>query len=139
MTYQNPNQYPQQSGGPGPAAGSEERSMMLLAHLAAPIAYLISAGWIPFIGPLVIWLLYKDKSPNVREVAAGAFNFNVSVTIASWAIWLSIILTFGVGFLWGGPLLLILFVLQIWVVVRGVMKVSEGVAYRYPFQLPILS
>lgn len=125
-------------GQPGRADG-EERTMMLLAHLSAPIAFFVSAGWVPFLGPLLIWLFYKDRSQAVRIASAGAFNFNVSVTIATWLTWLSIIVTLGVGFLWGIPILIFLFVLQVWAHVRGVIKASNGETYDYPFQIRILS
>lgn len=126
-------------GAPQGAATGEERTMMLLAHLSAPIAYLVSAGWVPFLGPLLIWLFYKDRSRAVRIASAGAFNFNLGVTIASWITWASIILTLGVGFLWGIPILIFLFLLQVWAHVRGVIKASNGQAYEYPFQIRILS
>ena len=75
----------------------------------------------------------------VRTASAGAFNFNVSMTIASWALWLSVILTLGIGFLWALPLWLVLFVVQIWAHVKGAMMASRGEVFEYPFQIRILS
>lgn len=130
--------------GPGSAPGQvpvegEERTMMLLAHLSAPISFLLSGAWLPFLGPLLVWVFYKDRSQAVRVASAGAFNFNVSMTIATVALWLSVILTLGIGFLWAIPLWIILFVVQVWAHVKGAMMASRGEVYEYPFQLRILS
>ena len=60
---------------------SEERSMALIAHLSTIAALIISAGWLSFVGPLVVWFLYKDKSQFARQSAAGAFNFNLGMWV----------------------------------------------------------
>jgi uncharacterized protein len=127
-------------GGYGsPPVGGDERSMMLVAHLSAPVAMLVSVGWLPFLGPLLVWLFYKDRSRAVRTVSAGAFNFNVSITVASVVTWISVILTLGLGFLWAIPIWIVLFIVQIWLHVKGAMAASRGEVYDYPFQLRILS
>ena len=129
----NYNDYPQQ-----PFNG-DEKSMMILAHLSAPAAFLISAGWLSFAGPLIIWLLYKDKSRAVREASAGAFNFNVTMTLISWALWLSVFITLGVGLLWAVPAWIVLFIVQVLVHFKGVMLANQGQVYVYPAQLRLLS
>lgn len=122
-----------------PATTSEERSMMMIAHLSAPVSMLISVGWLPFLGPLLVWLFYKDKSAAVRSAAAGAFNFNISLTIASVLTWISVIFTLGIGFLWAIPIWIVLFVVMLWAHIRGAMNASRGEVYDYPFQIRILS
>jgi uncharacterized protein len=124
--------------GSAPITG-DERSMMLIAHLSAPVAMLVSVGWLPFLGPLLVWLFYKDRSRAVRTVSAGAFNFNVAITIVSVLTWISVFLTLGIGFLWAIPILIGLFVVQLWVHVKGAMAASRGEVFDYPFQVRILS
>ena len=134
-----PGGYGGQPAPGGSPVGGDERSMMLIAHLSAPVAMLVSVGWLPFLGPLLVWLFYKDRSAAVRTVAAGAFNFNVAVTIASVLTWVSVIVTLGIGFLWAIPIWIVLFIVQIWVHVKGALAASRGEVYDYPFQLRILS
>lgn len=55
-----------------------ERFWTSMPHLSAPIAFVISAGSLSIIGPLIIYLVFKDRSPTVRQAAAGAFNFNLA-------------------------------------------------------------
>lgn len=120
-------------------ANSEERTMMLVAHLSAPAAMLLSVGWLPFLGPLLVWLFYRERSAAVRTAAAGAFNFNLTMTIVSVLTWISVIITLGIGFLWAIPTWIVLFVIQVWVHVRAVLAASRGEVYRYPLQIRLLS
>jgi hypothetical protein len=133
-----PGGQPYPTGGQVPADG-EERSMMMLAHLSAPVSFLLSGAWLPFLGPLLVWLFYKDRSAAVRTASAGAFNFNITMTIATVALWISVIFTLGIGFLWAIPLWIFLFVVQVWAHVKGAMMASRGEVYTYPFQIRILS
>lgn len=126
-------------GGPPTPVSGDERSMMLIAHLSAPVSMLLSVGWLPFLGPLLVWLFYKERSRAVRTAAAGAFNFNISMTIASVLTWISVIFTLGIGLLWAVPIWIVLFVVQIWVHVKGALAASRGEVYDYPFQVRILS
>ena len=135
---QQPPQGYQQSYGQQQPQG-DEKTMMLLAHLSAPISMLLSVGWVPFLGPLLIWLFYKDKSHAVRTASAGAFNFNLSLTIASVVTWISVIITLGIGFLWAIPVWIVLFVVQLWCHIKGAIKASNGEVYDYPFQIRLLS
>lgn len=123
---------------PNPA-NSEERTMMLVAHLSAPAAMLLSVGWLPFLGPLLVWLFYRERSAAVRTASAGAFNFNLTMTIASVLTWISVIVTLGIGLLWAVPIWVVLFIVQIWVHVRGALAASRGEVYSYPLQIRLLS
>ncbi|WP_238335894.1 DUF4870 domain-containing protein [Serinicoccus kebangsaanensis] len=138
-----PQGYGQPAGFPGGQRGSapqgDERTMMLLAHLSGPIAMLFSAGWLPFLGPLLIWLFYKDKSAAVRSASAGAFNFNLSLGIASIVLWISVIITLGIGFIWAIPGWIAIFVVQLWCHIKGALRAADGRVYDYPFQLRLLS
>jgi len=111
--------------------------MAILAHLSAPIAMVISAGWLSFVGPLLVWLLYKDRSAYVRESAAGAFNFNLGMSVMSIIGWLCILTFFGA--LIGVPLVIVASVMTLVVHIRAAMKTRDGVAYRYPLQIRVLS
>lgn len=119
------------------ATTSDERSMALIAHLSTLVAMVVSAGWLSFVGPLVVWLLYKDKSVFVRESAAGAFNFNVGMWVMSIVGWIFILTLIGIPI--GLLLLAISAVAQLVCHIIGAMRASKGELFRYPFQLRILS
>lgn len=124
---------PPQSG----SAGTDDRSMAIIAHLSTIAALLLSAGWLSFVGPLIVWLVYKDRSAYVREAAAGAFNFNIAMWLVSIAGWIAILTI--IGAVVGIPLLIIAFVLQVVFHILGAVKANRGERFQYPFQLRLLS
>lgn len=116
---------------------TQERGAAVLAHLSAPIAAIVSAGWLAIAGPLIVWLFYRNHSPFVRTAAAGAFNFQITAWLMSVVGW---ILCFTIILLPIGVLLIILgnlltLILGIW----GAVRTSGGHQYKYPWQIRILS
>ena len=120
-----------------PVVGPEDRTPAALAHASSLIAMALSAGWLSFVGPLVMWLIYKDRSAFVRQAAAGSFNFNLGLWIMNIVGWILILTVIGIPI--GLVLLAISFIAQIVCHILGAMKASKGELYRYPFQLRILS
>ena len=101
----------------------DDRTWAMLAHLS-PI---VGLG---FIGPLVIWLIYKDKSPFVADQAKEALNFSLALLIAVLiciATCVGIIVTpvLGIGAL----------VYQI----IAAMEANKGVWYRYPYTIRMIT
>ena len=118
-----------------PVSG-EERTASILAHLSAIIAAIVTAGWLSFIGPLIIWAMYKDRSPLVRQAAAGAFNFNVGLCVMNIVAWICVFTVILI------PVALVLFfianiLLFVFHIIAAV-KASKGEVYHYPFQIRIL-
>ncbi|USQ78504.1 DUF4870 domain-containing protein [Ornithinimicrobium faecis] len=115
----------------------DERTWMILAHLSAPIAMIVSAGWLTILGPLLVWLFKKDSSPAVRQAAAGAFNFNLSfwlMTVVGWICFFTIVLIPVALIIW-----VVVFIVAVYTHLRGAWLASKGEIYKYPFQLPVLS
>lgn len=115
-----------------------------LAHLSAPIAFVISAGALPFLGPLVIWFLYKDKSVFVRRAAAGAFNFNISVAIFVYVLGAVAFLSFITFVLIPVALIAVAAIVAVGIAqfilhILAAVASQRGEQYRYPFALPVLS
>lgn len=126
-------------GGYAPSGASDsDRLVAVFCHLSGIISTVLSGGWLPFVGPLVIWFLYKDKDPFVRRAAAGSFNFHVVAAIVFIALWIITILTLGLAL----PLTLLLFVvagaLYLWWTISASMKASRGEPYTYPVEIKIL-
>ena len=76
--------------------------MAMLAHLLVFTGYVVPLGNI--IGPLIIYLIKKDESSYIRQHAAEALNFQISVLIY---FILSLLLCF---VLIGVPMLIALFI-----------------------------
>ena len=109
------------------AVSSDDRTMAMLAHLLGILT--------AFIGPLVIWLINKDKPEKafVNDQAKEALNFQITVTIAYIvASALSVIL---IGLL----LIPVIMIANLVLCILAGLKASQGVAYRYPFALRLIN
>ena len=123
-------------GSSSPLPTSEERTASILAHLSALIAAVLTVGSLRFLGPLIIWAIYKDRSPLVRQAAAGAFNFNLGLwvmNVVAWILVFTVILS---------PIAVILFVIAnvgmvVWHLLAA-YRASQGRVYDYPFQIRVL-
>ncbi|AJC69095.1 DUF4870 domain-containing protein [Trueperella pyogenes] len=134
MTYydQDPNSH---NLVPRPA-GPEDRTWAMLAHLSAIIAWVVSAGWISFVGPFLVWFLKKDN-PYVRQAAAQSFNFNLGMWAMSLIGWiLTITLIFAPI---GIPLIVLSFILTLWHHIKATISASNNRLHHYPYQIKILS
>lgn len=116
----------------GPVRPEEERTWGMLAHIGALVA-IITAGGFGWAVPLVILLVYKDRSPYIRHHAAQSLNFQIMLTIGAIISW---VLTFVlIGF----------FTLIALMVVGLVLPILAGVAanrgewYRYPLTPTMIS
>ena len=104
----------------------DDKTMAMIGHLSGIIA--------GFIGPLVIWLINKDKADKewLNGQAKEALNFQITIAIG-WvaAIALSMIL---IGFL----LYPVLLIGNIILCIMAGMKANEGVDYKYPFAIRLI-
>ena len=118
------------------APTSEERTWAVLGHLAAIVAAVISVGWLSFVGPLLIWAIYKDRSAFVRKAAADSFNFNLAVwaaIIIGWVMLFTVILIPVAVIVW-----IVAVVAALWFHIRAAMAASRGESFRYPWGIPVL-
>jgi len=118
------------------APGGDERVLAILAHLSPIIAAILTAGWLSIVGPLIVWLIWKNHSPLVRTASATSFNFNITIWIATVIGWICVITI--VLFPLGLVLILLPGLLQIIFSIVGAVKAAGGQQFRYPFQVPIL-
>ena len=100
---------------------SDEKTMAILSHILTLVA--------GFIAPLVIYLVKKDESEYVREHAAEALNFQISLTIYFIAAIVLIFVVIGVF------LLPILGIGALILTIVATIKASEGKLYRYPLTI----
>lgn len=121
---------------------AQERQMAMFAHLSALLGGIVTAGWAGsigcFVGPLVIWLVKKDTMPFVDDQGKEALNFNITVAIAFFALFVLGIVTLGIGFAIALPLMLVIGIAWLVLTIIASIKANEGVAYRYPFALRLI-
>lgn len=104
--------------GVAPLSYSDERLWGTLTHISVP--------FFGFIGPLVVYLAFKDRSARLKDNAVEALNFSILYTIA---LTVSVFLTFVVIGIVVMPLVIIAaLVLNI----LGAVAANRGEVYRYP-------
>ena len=112
---------------------ANERNWGMACHISA-LAFLAIWGVGQVIGPLVIWLFFKEKYPFVAEQGKESLNFQLTMTIVGAGAFL--IGKFGGGGNW--PWLAVALV-DLIAIVYAAVQASKGVNYRYPFSLKLVN
>jgi uncharacterized protein len=130
---------------PPPATSTpsdEEKKWALFAHLSILVGGLVTFGWAAsfgsFIGPLIIWLIQKDKMPFVADQAKEALNFGITLTLACFVLLMLTIFSLGLGALITIPAFMAIGIAALVLVIIAAIKANEGVAYRYPATLRLV-
>lgn len=109
----------------------EQRNWAMFAHLSSFAGHVIPFGHIG--GPLLVWLLKKDEMPFLNDQGKESLNFQITMTFAFIVAALSLFVI--VGFF----LLPAVWLFDVIVTIIATVKASEGVAYRYPLCLRLVS
>lgn len=118
-----------------PLSPSDERLWAMLSYALA-----IVAG---FLAPLIIYLVYRDRSAFVREVSRRALNLELTALVVSLALYVCWIPMFvfliaasPVGFLMMIAWFVVIIgwsIVVIYWVVMGSIRANEGQIYQPPF------
>src|SRR3546814_18975047 len=76
--------------------------------------------------------------PFVDDQGKEARNFNITVGIACFVLFLLAVLTLGIGLVIAIPLWIIIGIAWLVFTIIAAIKANEGVAYRYPFTLRLV-
>jgi uncharacterized Tic20 family protein len=117
---------------PAATAASDTTTWAMAAHLTAFAAIFVG---LPFIGPLIVYLVKKDN-PFVRRHAAEALNFNLSLMIYTLVLaavtFVLLLLIVGLLLI---PLFFVLFIGWIVFVIMASIAASRGEEYSYPLTI----
>jgi len=109
-----------------PLTAAEDQQWASLAHLGGIL-------WI--LPSLIIWLVFKDRGRRTNIEAKEALNFQITVTIAWFAVFFIgtflALITFGIGFLFNF-LGLVVWIMTVVFSIMGFLAVKDGGTYRYP-------
>ena len=102
---------------------SDEKTMALLSHV------LILVPGIGFLAPLIIYLIKKDESPFIAASAKESLNFQITLYIVIFGLFITVI---GILLVW------IVAILALILVIVATIKTSEGKLYRYPVAIRLV-
>ncbi|NAZ86177.1 DUF4870 domain-containing protein [Kineococcus indalonis] len=136
-----PHPYPQ--GQPYPRPGrapvtvEDERTWSVLAHVGTLLAWIS----LPVIAPLVVFLVFKDRSLFVREHSAEALNASISLVIYELVLTtvatILTVVTLGLGAVTFVVPAAVLVAATVFAVVAAT-RANSGRAYRYPLVLRLV-
>lgn len=126
---------------PQPLSQSDERMWGMLSYLLALVG--------GFLAPMIIYLVYRERSSFVREVSKEALNLTITAAIVSLGAtfglfvfgFVMMILVPPIGIVMFGAWFVIIIGYAIAVLVfeiQGAMKANAGEIYRVPFILRLV-
>jgi len=115
-----------------PMSPADQRNWALATHLSPFVASFL--GGLTFLGPLVLYLVFKDRGVFVRRHSAEALNFQLTMWLGL-IISIPLIFVFFLGLLTGAAILVAMLVCHI----LGAVAANEGRDYRYPFTIHFVS
>lgn len=113
-----------------PMSPQDEKLWATLIHLSPLVASFVG---FPFLGPLIGYLVLRDRGPFVRWHTAQALNFQLTILIAYIASALLTIVV--IGFL----LLLAVWVVSIVFMILAAVAANRGEYYRYPLTITFVN
>lgn len=119
--------------GPQPMLERDARTWAMLVHILAVAAMLLSAGTLAFLAPLVIWLVFRERSALIDH--HGKTNLNLQITsliVMAAGVLVGFLLFFGVGFLLTGPIMLAYWLYNVIISIVAGVKANNGEYYRIP-------
>lgn len=121
------------AGAPVPATASDPkvRQWGMLCHLVALVG-LLGNGIGFLLGPLVAWLVLRERDPFIDAQGKEAVNFQITMVIAT-AVCFPLVFVF-VGLL----LLPAIGVFDVVMVILASLKANQGESYRYPLTIRFL-
>jgi uncharacterized Tic20 family protein len=117
---------------PASSTSSEIHTWSVLCHASALLGlFLHFFGHL--LGPLVVWLIKRDASPEIDANGKESLNFQISMLIYDAIAAILCIVLIGI------PILIALWILNTVFVIIASVKTSEGKFYRYPFTIRFLN
>jgi uncharacterized protein len=117
---------------PPVSTSSEIRTWCVLCHASALLG-LFFHFFGHLLGPLLVWLIKRDASPQIDANGKESLNFQISMLIYDVIAGILCLVLIGI------PILIALWILNTVFVIIASVKTSEGQFYRYPFTIRFLN
>ncbi|WP_062133086.1 DUF4870 domain-containing protein [Demequina aestuarii] len=118
-----------------PMLESEARTWAMLVHIIAAAAIVLSAGTLAFVAPLVVWLLYRERSALVDYHGKQNLNLQLTLLVVGVSAIVIGLVTFGVAFLITLPALFAYGVYALVISIIAGVKANAGEYYPIGFTI----
>ncbi|MDR7384605.1 DUF4870 domain-containing protein [Promicromonospora iranensis] len=110
---------------PQPLNPSDERMWTVFAQIGPVL--------LSFIAPLVIWLVFRDRSRFVDQEGKEALNFQITLIFVHIACAIISVVTFGLG-----SIVYVVFIAAVVFMILAAVENSKGAPYRYPLNIRLI-
>ena len=112
---------------------SDARMWAMLTHILALVALFVSGGMLAFLVPLIVWLVFRERSVLIDYHAKQNLNLQLTLLVVGFAgILIGFVIFFGAGFILTGPLMLAYFVYAVVISIIAGVRANAGEYYRIP-------
>jgi uncharacterized Tic20 family protein len=123
--YPQPGYGQQQPYAPTIMSDADQRLWATLAHIS---------GLFSFLGPLIIWLVLKDRGAFVEDQSKEALNFQITLAILGVAMTIITVITLGIG-----AFLYLYYIAAVVFMILAAVAANRGERYRYPLTIRLVS
>lgn len=113
--------------------GLYEKQWAMFLHLSQLLGFVMPG--LGFAGPLVIWLVLKDRFAVLDLHGRMVTNWMISLLLYSAVAFAISVVTCGIGMVLFIPLMLLGIIFPI----IGAVRANEGTLWKYPMTIPFLS
>ena len=114
------------------STSSEVRTWSVLCHASALLG-LFFHFFGHLLGPLIVWLIKRDLSPEIDANGKESLNFQISMLIYDVIAGILCLVLIGI------PILIALWIMNTVLVIVASVKTSNGEFYRYPLTIRFLT
>jgi uncharacterized Tic20 family protein len=118
---------------------SDARMWAMLTHILALVALLVSGGTLAFLVPLIIWLVFRERSALVDYHAKQNLNLQLSLIVVMFAGIVVGLVTFGFGFILTGPLMLAYGLYALVISIIAGVRANSGEYYKLPMVIRFIN
>jgi len=111
---------------------SEARTISMWIHFAAAIAAILSGGMLSFLVPLIMWLIYRDRSALVDWHGKQNLNLQLTTILVGVAAVAIGFLTLFIGFIITLPLLIAYGIYSVVISFVAGAAAQRGEYYKVP-------
>ncbi|MCK6210165.1 DUF4870 domain-containing protein [Georgenia sp. EYE_87] len=105
---------------------ADQRLWSTLTHLSGLVFLLI--------GPLVIWLVLRERGAFVEDQTKEALNFNITLVILGVVITIISVITLGIG-----AILYLYYIAAVVFMILAAVAANRGERYRYPLTIRLVN
>jgi uncharacterized protein len=119
------------------STANNDKTYGMICHLSAFAAYVLPVAG-ALVGPLVAWMVLKDRSSFADQHGKESLNFQLTLVLLSAVAVVISTVTFGLALLLLWPLFFIVPIIQAIFVVLATIAAGNGEKYEYPLTIRFL-